>query len=245
MVKKLHIAIASALLTGFLSVNATAATLQEAHAQLDRAPATSNNTQVTAHAVLDSMVQVGVPVDRALEVVRSAVSRNFSARELRQVNAEVRTQVQAGAQAGEVATVADQSIDAGNSAKETRNAISAFGKEMRDGSANSQVSGNSSVNGSAEKQSQAPSNTMGQSNIGDISTENVQGAAGKTGAGPAGQIGAGPSGQMGAGPAGQMGAGPAAVGIGSGVGAGVGASAAGIGAGAGVGAGANVGTFNR
>lgn len=237
MVKKLHIAIASALLTGFLSVNATAATLQEAHAQLDRAPATSNNTQVTAHAVLDSMVQVGVPVDRALEVVRSAVSRNFSARELRQVNAEVRTQVQAGAQAGEVATVADQSIDAGNSAKETRNAISAFGKEMRDGSANSQVSGNSSVNGSAEKQSQAPSNTMGQSNIGDISTENVQGAAG--------QIGAGPSGQMGAGPAGQMGAGPAAVGIGSGVGAGVGASAAGIGAGAGVGAGANVGTFNR
>ena len=164
MVKKVPAAIATAMLVAFLSGNAVAATEQEAYAQLDRIPAVAADAQKAAHDVLSELVVAGVPVDQALEVVRSAVEHDYSAGDLSQVGAEIREQVQAGIPAGQVVAVADQAIDAGKSAAGTQDALNTFqqGAEQgkRDGEARAQGSVEGTVSGEIER-SAANSGGMG------------------------------------------------------------------------------------
>ena len=133
MTKKIPSAIVIALLSAFLSGHAVAVTEQEAHAQLDHVPAKAADARKSAHAVLGELVAVGVSVDQAYEVVRSAVEHNYSASDLRQIGAEMRDQIKQGIPSEHVSKIADEAIDAGNSASATQKVLDTFQANVEKG----------------------------------------------------------------------------------------------------------------
>ena len=132
-INKVPSAVVVTLLAAFLSGNAVAITEQEARTQLDRIPAKAAEARQTAQTVLSELVAAGVPVDSAYEVVRSAVDRNYSASDLRQVGAEMRDQIKQGIPAEHVSKIADQSINAGNSAAATQKVQDTFQARVEKG----------------------------------------------------------------------------------------------------------------
>ena len=165
MVKKIPSALATALLAAFMSTNVAAATEQQALAQLDRTAAKNTEARQTARAELSALVKAGVPVDQALEVVRSGAEKGYSAGDLRQVSGEIRDQVQQGIPAEQVTKIADRAIDAGYSASATQKALNTFEARVENGMPAAQAYTRSSseivLNSQSARSAMGPNTGMG------------------------------------------------------------------------------------
>ena len=121
----------SALVASLFAGAALAATPEEARAQLDRIPAA--DSRQAAQEVLNTLVSSGASVDQALAVVSGAVTRNYSATEMRQVGAEMREQMRQNIPVEYVVNTARNAISANYPAANTVNVLNAFQGKVEQG----------------------------------------------------------------------------------------------------------------
>lgn len=114
-----------------LAGNAFAVSDHDAHVRLDKIE--KSETRQAAHAVLTDLTKSGLPVDKALSVVESAVEKDYSASDVRQIGQEMVSQIQQGIPANYVADTADRAIDAGYSATEANKVLNDFQGKVEKG----------------------------------------------------------------------------------------------------------------
>lgn len=114
-----------------LAGNAVAISDHDAHAKLDKIE--KSDTRQAAHAVLTDLTKSGLPVDKALSVVESAVEQGYSASDVRQIGQEMVSQMEQGIPANYVADTADRAIDAGYSATEANKVLNDFQSKVEKG----------------------------------------------------------------------------------------------------------------
>lgn len=114
-----------------LAGNAFALSDHDAHARLDKIE--KSDTRQAAHAVLTDLTKNGLPVDKALSVIESAVEHGYSASDVREVGHEMVSQMEQGIPANYVADTADRAIDAGYSATEANKVLNDFQSKVENG----------------------------------------------------------------------------------------------------------------
>ena len=131
MKTKHYSSLVGALVASLFAGAALAVTPQEAKVQLDRIPAADKRQ--AAKDVLKTLVSSGASVDQALAVVSGAVTRNYSATEMRQVGAEMREQMQQQIPSEYVAKTAENAINANRSATDTVKTLNTFQSQVTQG----------------------------------------------------------------------------------------------------------------
>lgn len=114
-----------------LTSNAFALSDHDARARLDKIE--KSDTRQAAHAVLTDLTKSGLPVDKALSVVESAVEHGYSASDVQEVGHEMVSQMEQGIPANYVADTADRAIDAGYSATEANKVLNDFQSKVENG----------------------------------------------------------------------------------------------------------------
>lgn len=114
-----------------LAGNAFALSEHDAHVRLDKIE--KSDTRQAAHAVLTDLAKSGLPLDKALSVIESAMEQSYSASDVRQIGQEMVSQMEQGIPANYVADTADRAIDAGYSAAEANKVLNDFQSKIEKG----------------------------------------------------------------------------------------------------------------